>query len=530
MRKSILILVLLFWYLNYTLPFVMDDALYAHIYPETPILDTPHALDIDNEINSFKDVLTSQWNHYFTKNGRGLVHLVVQTFCGLLGKNIYNICSAIMFGLFIFLLSKITRHRAILTAGLFFLLIPEPTCLYNGISYGVNYLWSSVYILLFVFLFHNNYNEKRSIVSLLSLCLLGFVAGWSHEGLAIPVSMAFIVEFFIRLKNEIKKPNLQITPFIYQYLPVLIFGIGVALMVFCPANFKRAAGMNESDWAGGALALRLRSFCFLRATYIFIALIIIGWLKCRKMTTAYIKENVYWLVAWTTALVFVLAIGALNVRSVFGIDFFAFILLMRFVKCINLSEKCHRVLSTSCRGIFLVCVICVLYFQTLAGRQYDEINEQLKNSKYDSALVVVSPVNPGWGLQRYVCQYKFREPWEDWEERVLTWVNKKEKVVIEQSSGKRKVAGENPFYFIGSDLFTTESLPEEVSMTWHLGKYNIYDPKSLFRSLYGYFRSGPSEMYLKMPVEHLTLNGQEFWRIKMYPLQSRKICKIDVEK
>ena len=90
--------------------------------------------------------------------------------------------------------------------------------------------------------------------------------------------------------------------------------------------------------------------------------------------------------------------------------------------------------------------------------------------------------------------------------------------------------GENPFYFIGYDLFTTESLPEEVSMTWHLGKYNIYDPKSLFRSLYGYFRSGPSEMYLKMPVEHLTLNGQEFWRIKMYPLQSRKICKIDVEK
>ena len=67
MRKSILILVLLFWYLNYTLPFVMDDALYAHIYPETPILDTPHALDIDNEINSFKDVLTSQWNHYFTR-------------------------------------------------------------------------------------------------------------------------------------------------------------------------------------------------------------------------------------------------------------------------------------------------------------------------------------------------------------------------------------------------------------------------------------------------------------------------------
>lgn len=55
---------LLFWYLNYCTPLIFDDYIYSFIFSDysmgVPLPDTAAKID------SFKDILVSQWNHYFS--------------------------------------------------------------------------------------------------------------------------------------------------------------------------------------------------------------------------------------------------------------------------------------------------------------------------------------------------------------------------------------------------------------------------------------------------------------------------------
>ena len=82
--------------LGWILFFIIALAFYSHNYLSAEYHDdffykfvfVNGAPDFSQPICSIQDIILSQYDHYFTWNGRSIVHLFVQFFSGLLGKNI----------------------------------------------------------------------------------------------------------------------------------------------------------------------------------------------------------------------------------------------------------------------------------------------------------------------------------------------------------------------------------------------------------------------------------------------------------
>ena len=548
MRKSFYFLIFIslvgiFYVLNQSLPFVMDDALYAHIYPENPVFNGhPHNLDVDQEIQSLSDVFESQWHHYFTKNGRGLVHTIVQTFCGLLGKNAYNVFAALMFALFGWLLGKTCLGgnfsqwgKSIISLTIFSLLIPEPTCLYNGIAYGVNYLWSSVFCLMFLYLF---WSDKRTRLETLLLWFMAFVAGWSHEGLVIGIGAGLIAWLWQR--------RFRVSP--HQWGALVLFAIGACLLVLAPSNFGRAASMSGdgAEWAGGVMALHFRAFAFLRASYILIALFLVLLFTGKSASMHFFRENLIWLTAWIISIVFITAVGALNVRAVYGVEFFAIILLLRVLDYISFFEKRFHTYTFAASCIAVIGGLFIASEQVKAGRQYDSIDTKLTATSNQECLVLVDDINLAWLTRPWVCHYKFEEPWENWEERVLTWRYGKKHVLIAQvatqpessrlseclQSPLYKVPGQNPFYSIGEYIYTDRPLGDKVDLRLTLGTYQPNDVKSYVKWIISTVRKTPVEDIAPFtgPVEQFDFQGSHFGRVAFSAHPSRKVESVELLK
>lgn len=532
-------LVATFWHFNASLPFVMDDALYAHIYPVEQIDNgQPHCLDVSNKIQTFSDVMESQWNHYFTKNGRGLTHVIVQSFCGILGKPLYNVCAAIMFAAFILLLGKIfgpwhdveslRQGRFILPLLLFFILIPEPTCLWNGIAYGVNYLWSSVWCLLLIYIIM--YKEAQPLWILPLGLLVAVLAGWSHEGLVIPLGASFlwyVCQNYFRLNKK-------------QWLLLCLFVAAASLLVFAPSNFNRAGSMNNAEWAGGSLALRLRAFGFVRGLYVFIVACVVLLCYNRGKFIAFVKDNQCWIFGWMISISFILLVGALNERSTYSIDFFSILLLCRILPYFDYINQKSKLLSCVSAMIIITGACFVSYWQYKAGEQYRSIDALLEKSESEDAMAVVEPVEIPHMFSRYVAHYKFDQPWEDWEERVARFKFDKRQVLIVDSKNPQRVTnlmsimdethkypGNNPFYKVGNYLISLEPLGDKVHMKWFLGDYNAYDIRSFAKKCVSIVKKPVSnEMIVEPPVIHKVFQGHNIWIVEIYPKQGRKITSI----
>lgn len=539
----IVLCVSIFYIVNESLPFVMDDALYAHIYPESPIdNESPHSLNVENEIQTFRDVLKSQYHHYFTKNGRAGVHLIVQCFCGLWGKNSYNICSTIVFLLFVFLLGRLTipengriNYMGYCCLGifLFLFLIPEPTCLYNGIAYGVNYLWSSVFCLVFLYALKRE-NLSSRIYGKVLLCLIAFLAGWSHEGLVIAICCSVLV-WGVSQKFRLSH---------FQWGMIVCFGVGAALLVLAPSNFSRAMNMNgeNADWAGGVIALHFRVFRFLRASYVWMIVFLLLYFLHPNRAKSFVSNNCIYVTAWLAALAFVWGVGALNVRAAYGVDFFAIILLLRVLPEYSVFRNNLQRVCIFSALLLLIGGGGALYYQLPASRQYHEIDRILEQSSDPDCLVLLEDVNSSWWIKRYVCQYKFDEPWENWEERVLCWRNKKHKILIAEVSAENKeefllqcmnpqykMPGENPFYRIGNYLYCLGPFPSNIEMQWILGDFQAYDISSAVKKWAScVFPPQHSEMNVVMPIEKYHFQYRTFGRIALSPHSSRIIERMDV--
>ena len=87
-------LTIVFYFLNYFTPVLSDDWLYQY-----------HLRD-NSLITSMSDVISSQIFHYCNMNGRVVPHVLLQIMDPLLGKSYFNVWNAILFSLFIFLLTR----------------------------------------------------------------------------------------------------------------------------------------------------------------------------------------------------------------------------------------------------------------------------------------------------------------------------------------------------------------------------------------------------------------------------------------
>lgn len=210
--------------LNYLYPYISDDYTYMYKY------------DNFERIKNISDIFFSMKDHYFLWGGRVLAHSLASVFL-LLPKNIFNICNSIMYTIFIYMIYLIGRRNN--KDNYNYLFIIHLLIWFINISFGevtlwltgsCNYLWTSVIILLFLYLFHK---ENKNVII---FSILGILAGMCNENFSL--SIIFVCILFVIFNKNYRNKN--------NYIGIIFLIIGYLFLFLAPSNFIRAsAGVNN---------------------------------------------------------------------------------------------------------------------------------------------------------------------------------------------------------------------------------------------------------------------------------------------
>lgn len=325
---SILFLLLIggfFYILNSNVSLRNDDYMYSFMYVKDLVPDIAHPLDLAYPIKSIGDIFASQYNHYFSMNGRSVVHFIVQFFCGILGKNIFDICTSLVYIALIIGTSQLifpvrrTVFHYIGISSLLWLLLPVSVFYAMGICFSVNYLWSLTVCIWFLIFYAKvkggwEISSKKYTVIL----FMSFLAGWSHESFAIGVSGGL---FFYYLTHTTEFKGRERGLFI-------AFCLGTSMLILSPGIWSRFAAVHgHVDWLDflysriGILFLMKRLLLLLGIMFI---LLICKQIRFRE----FIRNNQLICLILCVNILFILAIGFVNERSLFGVDVFSVLLLL----------------------------------------------------------------------------------------------------------------------------------------------------------------------------------------------------------
>jgi len=220
-------------YMNFLTPLFADDFSYSVSF----VTKEP--------ISSFTDVLKSQYLHYFTTNGRSVVHTLAQVLLAI-GKPALNIINGVTFLAFCLLIcyhglgsiAKVRSHHLIIVFAALWFLTPHFGGSYLWVMGAANYLYSPLIILLFFIPYRRSLTEgtkegsKHPVLLAVVNAFLGVIAGWTNENtsLALIVMVAAVIGVHIVTKNKIHP--WMLTGFIGNI-------VGCALLFFSPAQAKR---------------------------------------------------------------------------------------------------------------------------------------------------------------------------------------------------------------------------------------------------------------------------------------------------
>ncbi len=215
----------------------------------TPLIadDYSYSLNIDDEvISSIMDIIKYQWWHYFNWGGRTVAHSMAQFFL-LLPKEIFSFLNAFMYTSLIYLIyihvkGKNKEEKPIflilIHLGLWFLLSAfGQTCLW--LTGSCNYLWTSVFILLFLFIIRRN--SKDTIIKILAMFLFGIICGWTNENTAFGL---IIITLGILILNKINKKDFKK----YQLSGLVGAVLGFILLILAPGNYVRSDILDENTF------------------------------------------------------------------------------------------------------------------------------------------------------------------------------------------------------------------------------------------------------------------------------------------
>lgn len=329
-------------------------------------------------VQNLSDLAESTYHHYMNANGRLFPHLTSQAFGALIGKPVFDILNAVMFVLLVtFVTLLVAGNRksywkwwVVVLSGLW-LMMPESNTGFFLMTYALNYLWSSVFCAIFLWLYLLLDKHKCTGWLLPFICLFAFGAGWSHEGLTVGIAASIFIDNVWDIRNH--HMNGQKTTV------ALFFCIGAAFLCLSPGNF------NRTD-AALPLYNHLLSFARLRVFWLFL----LSWCVFSR-SIDYVRNNRILLIALVVQMFFMFYVGYRNARVLWGTEFFSLILLLKiFVE--RESRGCILVYLS-----YILCLLLVIHFGWLTYRsaevrkQYDEVIALYLQSPDGNAYYDIQP-------------------------------------------------------------------------------------------------------------------------------------------
>lgn len=226
---SLIIIFSLILLLNLRYPLYADDWVYIMKFPE------------ETAIQNFRDIIITQYHHYFNWGGRSIVHIIAQSLL-LFESPLNDILNSLVYIYLSLLIYYIGNYNRSININIFlwtnvllWLFIPSygPTVL--NITTSSNYLWGTAIIITFLLpycLYFLNGQSSDSILKNTLFFIGGILAGWTNENMSI--AMIFMIVSFLFI---IKKKKGRI----YQWNIYGLLGsiIGAVFLLFAPGNILR---------------------------------------------------------------------------------------------------------------------------------------------------------------------------------------------------------------------------------------------------------------------------------------------------
>lgn len=375
MNKKVFIVLLLilvaFYVLNVFTPLFSDDFMYKFIFDKNGVADPL------KPITSFSDVLLSQWNHYLSYNGRTITHILVQTFLGLLNKNIFNVFNALILGIFLLLTSKYTFNRisarTISLIGSFcLLLLPSFDNCLLWLAGSINYLWTSAIVVAFLYFFERRKDRELRLWSIL-VFILSILSGWTHEAFTLPLAIALILTEWETLKQ-------------HREGCIMIVGlfIGAALCAFSPGTFLRATG-GEVHGLLKTILVKLfygaKIILQLKCIYLTIILLLLVKYKNKKTLKLILKENATIVLAIVFSLGIVVASGFNTTRTAFAAEMFCLFFALKLANEISIAIGNKHLLGYVAVILAIIVYSFVVYYSYLNYNESNSLETQLTLKK-----------------------------------------------------------------------------------------------------------------------------------------------------
>ncbi|MCR4649979.1 MAG: DUF6056 family protein [Lachnospiraceae bacterium] len=222
---GLVVLIILQFVLHRVTPFIKDDLWYAT------------NIATGGDLTSPVDIIESQFWHYFNWGGRVINHALLQSVIatGELGADILNILATLILGFMICLVAGVKNP-------LFYLLSEALIVSFNASIHfsmyweagSVNYLYSTSWILLYVFFILRSLDENKEKIKAIEIFIipLALIAGWSTENMG---PTCFVLTVFVIIYKFIRKEKV----YTYLYEGAFLTLLGSALLILAPGNFVR---------------------------------------------------------------------------------------------------------------------------------------------------------------------------------------------------------------------------------------------------------------------------------------------------
>lgn len=246
-------------------PFMMDDLWYSTMLSE----DTP--------IRTLGDIVKSQIWHYKNWGGRSMTHGILQLTL-LTGEQVADILNIIFTLLLAGSICLVARQRHL---GAFF----GATAMVLGLNANwkmsmfwqagaANYLYITVFILLFVFCYLREVGEDTTVSPLPGIVFwilpLGILAGWSNENMGPAVWLLSVAVILTTAKKKSRIPCWMLVGSVSALL-------GSIMVIVAPGNFVRSSQAPDREY-GFLWRLFMRCYAEGKATmeYLFPTLLVLA--------------------------------------------------------------------------------------------------------------------------------------------------------------------------------------------------------------------------------------------------------------
>jgi len=204
---------------------------------------------------SLREFCSSLADHFMTTNGR-FADVVANLFCAVLGKPVFNVCNALMFGLMAHLVTLLSAGRRSLMALTLFLAVvgvcfPVPGETMLWVAGSCNYLWAVTASLALIYYLLNHKDGPLGWGRAVLLLLGAFVAGNFNEATSFGV-LAGLFLYYVFNRSKVDR---RVVIAMVGYL------LGVAVIIASPGAWSRMA--EESNEANSGLMGLLSSHWYI---------------------------------------------------------------------------------------------------------------------------------------------------------------------------------------------------------------------------------------------------------------------------